>query len=447
MAGAPRALVVLMALLLPTAAAAQPAAAARLLAGAASVTVDLPRGTPLAGYGGFPRRAWFPDLLGQAPDTFWFRPATGVHDPVKVRALVLESRGVRLLWFALDLVGMDPQLVADVRERLARLGLHYEGVIASASHTHSGPGGYARSEIFGFVALDRESPRVRGRIFSAMEDSARQAERRKRPATVGAGRSEVTGIAESRVRGPLDPELGVLKVLGVDGRPVAVVWNYAIHGTALGRDNFKISGDLMGDAAARIEEQLGAPALFVNGAVGDVSPRPRGWNGVAAAGKTLAAAVLAAWPRIADDPDQRLGAAVESAVLPPPALELRNCLGRWIPTGTRLGLKSALPSSAQVLAVSIGKSAWVSIPGELETRLGLDVKSAGRGRFAHVFIAGVSNAYQGYFLTPEHFRMPSYISCGSLYGERGGEIMRDAAVAALHRLAERRPPRPVRPGR
>ena len=69
---------------------------------------------------------------------------------------------------------------------------------------------------------------------------------------------------------------------------------------------------------------------------GDVSPRQRGWDGVAATGKLLAAAVLALWPRIPPDGDQRLTAGGETAALPAPALELHNCLGRWIPRGTRV---------------------------------------------------------------------------------------------------------------
>jgi len=436
------------AVLLGSAVAPAPAAPApRLLAGATSVTVSLPDDTPLGGYGGFPRRAWLPDLIGRYPDTFWFRPAIGQHDPIKVRALVLEAGSVRVLWLSLDLVGMDPTLLVDLRARLDQLGLRYAAVIGAASHTHSGPGAFARSDLFGILALDRESPRVRGRIFSAMEEAARQAERRKRPATVGTGRGEVTGITDSRVHGPLDPELGVLKVLGTDRRPIAVVWNYAIHGTMLGRENFKLSGDVMGDASARIEEQIGAPALYVNGAVGDVSPRQRGWDGVASTGKLLSAAVLALWPRVPADSDQRLVTGAESAALPTPGLELRNCLGRWIPRGTRLGLRSALPVTADIVAVAVGGTAWVAIPGELDTQLGLEVKTAGRARFAHTFVAGVANGYQGYFIAPQHFQTPSYISCGSLYGERGGEIIRDAAVGALRDLADRRAPRSVKPGR
>ena len=440
-----RALVVTALLLGPAPPPATAAPSARLLAGATSVVVSLPEDTPLGGYGGFPRRAWMPDLIGRYPDTFWFRPSTGVHDPIRVRALVLEAGSVRVLWLALDLVGMDPTLLADLRSRLDQLGLRYGAVIAAASHTHSGPGAYARSDLFGVLALDRESPRVRGRIFSAMEEAARQAERRKRPATVGTGWTEVAGITDSRVHGPLDPELGVLKVMGADNRPIAVVWNYAIHGTMLGRTNSKLSGDVMGDASARIEEQLGAPTLYVNGAVGDVSPRQHGWDGVAATGKLLSAAVLALWPRIASDPDQRVMTGAETAALPAPALELRNCLGRWIPRGTRLGLHSALPAAAAIAVVSVGRSAWVTIPGELDTQLGLDIKTAGRARFARTFVAGVANGYQGYFLAAQHFRTPSYVSCGSLYGERGGEIVRDAAIGALRELGERRAPRPVKP--
>jgi hypothetical protein len=434
-------------LVLPGAAPAAPAASSRLLAGAASVTIELPADTPLGGYGGFPRRAWIPDLLGHTPDAFWFRPSTGVHDPIKVRALVLEAGGVRLLWLAVDLVGMDATLVADLRRRLDQLGLRYAAVIAAASHTHSGPGAFAKSNLFGFVALDREAPRVRGLIYAAMEEAARQAERRKRPASVGTGRGEVTGITDSRVRGPLDHDLGLLKVMGRDGRPVAMVWNYAIHGTALGRDNLKLSGDVMGDAGARIEEQLGAPALFVNGAVGDASPRRRGWDGVASGGKALAAAALALWPRVTADPDQRLDAVAVTAALPAPAVELRNCLGGWLPRGTRLGLRAALPSSAEIWAVAVGRGAWVAVPGEPDTAVGQAIKTAGRKHFAQAFVAGVSNGYQGYFLEKEHFRTPSYISCASLYGERGGELVREAAIAALQQLGERRAPRPVRPGR
>jgi len=414
------------------AAAAPPGA--RVLAGAASVEVTLPRGTPLAGYGGFPRRAWLPDLLGRNPHAFWFRPSIGVHDPLRVRSLALESGPIRMLWLAVDLVGIDPTLLGEFRQRLARQGRIYSAVIVSASHTHSGPGAYGDSALFGFLALDRPSPAVRERILDGLERAARESDSRKVPASLASARTEVRDIAKSRVREPLDPELGVVKITRADGRPVALLWNYAIHGTALGRDNFLVSGDLMAEASARIERRIGAPALFVNGAVGDVSPRARGWAGVKAAGEALAEGALRAWAQAKTEP-ARLKIASQPVVLPSPAVALGNCLAGLVPASMSIGLSEALPSATEVIALEIGRTAWVTIPGELETRLGEDIKASGRSRFSHVFIAGVTNDYLGYFLVSAHYRKPSYIACASLYGERGGEIMRDGAMAALRRLA------------
>jgi neutral ceramidase len=430
--------VLLASLLLAALAAARSAEAApRLTAGASSVTIDLPADTPLAGYGGFPRRAWLPDLIGRHPDAFWFRPSRGVHDPLTIRALVLDTGPARVLWLTVDLVGVDPGLLATLKERLERGGSTYAAIIVSASHTHSGPGAYADSALFAFVAVDRKSAVVRARILDGLERAAREAAARRRPVMVGAGRTDVAGITKSRVRGALDPELGVLKVVGLDGRPVALVWNYAIHGTALGRGNFLLSGDLMSDATARLEKALGAPALFVNGAVGDVSPRYHGWAGVKTAGDALATGALAAWREARIEADPRLAIVTERIPLGAPSLSLRNCLGGWLPAGASLGLSTALPSTGEVIALGIGGTSWLVIPGELETRLGLELKAAGRRRFAHTFVAGVSNDYLGYFLTPEHYRQPSYMACASLYGERAGETVREAAIAALGRLADR----------
>lgn len=405
----------------------------RLMAGAASVEVSFPPGIPLAGYGGFPRRAWLPDLFGRHRYAFWFRPSTGVHDPFTVRGLVLDSGRVRVLWLAADLVGIDPSLLGELQARLERQGLRYTAVIASASHTHSGPGAYGDSALFGFVAVDRRSSAVRQPILDGFERAAREAEQRKVAARIGSARSEVRDIAESRVRRPLDPELGVVKLTGLDGRPVALLWNYAIHGTALGRDNLLLSGDLMGEASARLEREIGAPALFVNGSVGDVSPRPRGWAGVAAAGDALAGGARRAVEEVRTEPN-RLEVVRERIALPAPMLAVRNCVGGWAPAWLTVGLSEELPSSAEIVALLIGRTAWVTVPGELQTSLGLDIKAAGREGFSHVFIAGVSNDYLGYFLGPGEYRRPSYIACASLYGERGGQLIRDAAIEALRRL-------------
>lgn len=407
-----------------------------LSAGASSVDITPPVGVPLAGYGGAARRLFPPDLLNRYPYAFWFKPSTGVHDPIMARALVLQSGERRMLWVAVDLVGVDREMVAALRTRLVAAGLRYDAILLSASHTHSGPGAFARSELFGFIALDRPVPAVREHFLGGMTRAAQEADRAKVPARVGIGSGEVTGVIRSRVGLPLDPEVGVLKVVGLDGKPLALLWNYAIHGTVLGKGNRWLSGDVTGAASGELERALGVPALYTNGAVGDVSPALRGWAGMAHTAGALAREVLAAWQRTPLEPAAPLRVVTERLSLPPPRLSVRNCVGRWVPGWLTIGMGWGFPSESEMVAVAIGPSAWVTIPGELQTRLGLAVKAEGRRLFGHAFVVGISNDYAGYFLTPQAYDTPSYIACASLYGAGGGRLVAARATEILRRLRD-----------
>ena len=73
--------------------------------------------------------------------------------------------------------------------------------------------------------------------------------------------------------GPVDPQIGVLRLDRLDGTPVAVVYNFACHPIANTPDRGN-SADITGFASRTIEETLGkgAVALFVQGAGGDINP-------------------------------------------------------------------------------------------------------------------------------------------------------------------------------
>lgn len=408
-----------------------------LLAGAGAEVIAVPAGVPLAGYGGAARRLLIPDLLNRYPYAFWFKPGVGTHDPIMARALVLQSGERRVLWLAADLVAVQSDMVSELEELLRAKGHRYDAVILAASHTHSGPGAFSRSRLFGLLALDSFAPELRARILDALTRAAERAETGKVPARVGTGQGEVRGVGRSRTGLPLDPEVGVLKVIGADDKPIALLWNYAIHGTALGPSNLRLSGDVMGTASHELEQALGVPALYTNGAVGDVSPALHGWAGVEKIARALEEEVLATWRRTSVERAASLRALSERLSLPPPRLALRNCLGRWVPRWATVGMGWAFPAESQMVAVAIGDSAWVTVPGELQTRLGQTVKAEGRRLFRHTFVVGLSNDYRGYFLTAEAYRRPSYIACASLYGETGGKIVTDRAVEILRKLSER----------
>jgi len=419
---------------LATVASAAERCAECVTAGAAAAAVRVPPGTPLAGYGGGKRRLAFPDVLGRYPHAFWFKPSVGERDPLITRALVLETGATRLAWVTIDLVAVDGTFVRAVEDRLARVGVPRATLLVSASHTHSGPGAFMDAGVMGLIAVDRFDPAVREALVTSAVAAIQEADRARAPALAASASVSAPGVTVSRLGEALDPEIVVLKLTTVDGAPLALVWNFAIHGTMLSAGDLRLSGDVMGLASARIERQLGAPALFVNGAVGDVSPARHGEAAMVETASTLAAAVEAGWSQARAAPVTALRVAERTIALPAPMVSLRRCLGAWVPGFLGLPLGSAMPRAAPLVAAALGDTAWVTFPGELQTALGLAIKREGRARFASVFVAGLSNGYLGYFTTPGDASRTTYVTCASLYGRAAGRCLADAAIDVLRGL-------------
>ena len=406
-----------------------------LAAGAARVGLAVPAGVPLAGYGSVARRMLVPDVLGRHAHAFWFRPSDGERDTLSARALVLQSGDVRVAWVAADLLAVDRSFTAEVERRLAAAGVPSVTLIISASHTHSGPGAFVDSAVLGWLALDRLDRSVRDGLVATVVAAVQQADAALKPARVGVGSVTTPRLTSSRLDEALDPELLVLKVTTTSGAPVALVWNYAIHGTALGPRNLRLSGDVMGEASRRLEQALAVPALFVNGAVGDVSPARHGERAMTDIGAGLAEAARAGWAgaETVTRPTLRTGRLQVS--LPSPSLSLHNCLRGWVPQAFAVPLGSVFPRETSLTAVALGDFGWVTFPGELQTRLGMAVKQAAGTRLRRAMLAGVSNDYLGYFLTAADYARPAYISCTTVYGPRAGTCLTEAAGALLGTVA------------
>ena len=409
--------------------AAEPAATLR--AGAARVAFRVPAGTPVAGYGSVRRRRLFPDVFGLRPYAFWFKPHEGELDPLGARALVLDDGRARLVWVAVDLVVVDRAFVRAARRRLEAAGVPPGALIVSASHTHSGPGAFVESRLMGIVATDRYEDAVRRALLDAVVEATRRADAAKAPAWVGARVVQAPPLTRGRLGRPVDEDLVVLRLASPAGAPIALLWNYAIHGTMLGPRNLAYSGDVMGVASQELERRLRVPALFVNGAAGDVSPSGHGRAAALAAGRVLADAVEAGFARAAPVPVRALALGTTRVALPRPYLSVQNCVGRWVPRGLTLPLGSALPREAELVAGALGGAAWVTVPGELQARLGREVKEAARATGARGFVAGYSNDYLGYLLAAEDYARVAYVACGSLYGPDAGALLTRAASALI----------------
>jgi hypothetical protein len=286
----------------------------------------------------------------------------------------------------------------------------------------------------GFVALDRPDATVRDAIVRALVDAARAADARRVPARIGLAAQPGPDVTRGRLASPVDRELIVVKIAGPDGRPIALVWSFAIHPTMLGPRMRELSDDVTGAATRALEATFGVPVLFVNGAVGDVSPRGHGRSAMQDVSGALAQAVQGTAGRAELRDAGSLVVATARVDVGRASLSLRNCVGGWVPGALGVPLGAVYPSDATLTAVGLGDVGVVTVPGELQSSLGLRIKRAVRDRWPHAIVAGLSNDYLGYFVERAAYDQRAYVTCATLYGAETGERMADAAATLLRGL-------------
>ena len=212
------------------------------------------------------------------------RDAGPVNDPLYVKALVLRDDATTAVIVTIDAVAIAEigsiknDYLAKVRSQLdAELGIDAASVIVNASHCH------------GSVCAD---------VAQRTVDAVKEAWESMEPVTVGTGVGHEDRIMENRrlrlrngkeadarrayslppdeeveAVGPIDPQIGILRLDRSDGRTLAVVYNFACH-PIKGVPSGGNTADLAGFASKAIEDSSGdgTIALFVQGCAGDVNP-------------------------------------------------------------------------------------------------------------------------------------------------------------------------------
>ena len=208
------------------------------------------------------------------------RKAESVRDPLNVTALVFEAGDSAGALLSLDLGIVDDPEVKAIRDGVeARTGIPGDTVAVCAIQTHSSP---CTQPVWGWCDKDE------GYIEFAVDRSVQAALKAKeglRPARLGIGTAQSdVGVNRRRITedhkvvlgvnpwGAYDPEMTVLSFQDDTG-PLATVIHYGAHPTVLSSASRVVSRDWPGVMVDRVETLTGAPALFINGAVGDIAPR------------------------------------------------------------------------------------------------------------------------------------------------------------------------------
>jgi hypothetical protein len=210
-------------------------------AGAATVVVEVPAGTPMTGYAAR------------------LSPSTGVHDPMTVRALVIDDIGI----VSVDCCALRKTTCGELR---ATRPAGIADVVIAATHTHSGPcitpGG-----------LGAFAPDVLHAVETAFVEALTTARHRRTPVTVRYGERHGVGVGRNRRHDDveIDPPVQVVAFEGAHGT-VATFVTYPMHPVVLSAANTLVSADYVAPLRDLIEAALpGSICLFLQGCAGDVN--------------------------------------------------------------------------------------------------------------------------------------------------------------------------------
>lgn len=217
------------------------------------------------------------------------RQSTGVHDEIFHRIVVLDDGSSRFYLVSSDICLVSPSQydrVADIL--LKKYGITRKDFWWSVTHTHSAPevGPPGLPEVFlGDRYTHPFDTSYTNFVMKELVDGIGEAITSLEPAQLGVGWGYSQANINRRARdidnkaflgmnpdGPVDRRIGLLKITHRDGATMALIANYAIHGTVMGGESLLISGDAPGVVSAYVEQETGAPLLFINGAAGNIAP-------------------------------------------------------------------------------------------------------------------------------------------------------------------------------
>jgi neutral ceramidase len=233
------------------------------------------------------------------------RKASHVHDELHARCLVLDDGTTQLAFVLIDSCMVPREVLDEAKQRVqAATGLPVENMLMAATHTHTAA---CATPVFQSDADEDYAQFLTTRIA----DGVQRAMTNLAPARIGWGVGNLPeevfnrrwhmkpgtagedpfGKTNDTVKmnpprasenliepaGPTDPEIPFLAVQHLDGRPMALLANYALHYVGGTRGN-EVSADYFGIFATRIEQLLGAErqdppfvGMMSNGTSGDIN--------------------------------------------------------------------------------------------------------------------------------------------------------------------------------
>ena len=405
-----------------------PAGAVR--AGAASVEINLLPGDPIGGFKDRPQRR-----------------ATGSLDKLFMKAVSFAQAGNQADRI-ITIAGGDyllplPELITRVTELT---GLSRNSIFFTASHTHSGPGGYAHGYIEQLTLGDYE-PAVLEKMAQALSQAIMQSRQQLEPVQLAIKSYPLPGkVLPQLIHNYVKPttlvndRLHLLQLRASSG-VIATLLTFSAHPTLMGVQNTYFSADYPGVVQRQLEAEFKSPVMFMAGAMGSMMPytsnRPSTnasqHDDVQQLGNRLA--------RIASEqlnkPDiQTLDTAVIAAhvlpvTLPPPNFHLNKYLraSPWF--------VNALFHDRETFihALRIGPVVMLAYPADYSGELAIATQKQFNDRDILPWIISFNGDYIGYLNPSARYGGKAYITrSAEVFGKWGGDYMKAMGEQLIEKM-------------
>ncbi|TWU56088.1 neutral/alkaline non-lysosomal ceramidase N-terminal domain-containing protein [Rubripirellula reticaptiva] len=423
------------------------------------------------------------------------RTADKAHDPLHARCLVIDNGETQIAIVTCDSCMIPREIYDAAKEAASRItGIPTQHILCSATHTHTAASATptfqspAAENYVGFLTEQITQSIVRAhsqlepaRIGWAIGNNPRQVFNRRwflRPGVSindpfdrGSDRVRMNPPANSRdllqPAGPVDPEVPVLAVQAIDGRPIAVWANYSLHYVG-GVPADSLSADYFGQFARQIADLIDAGeteppfvAAMTNGTSGDINNinffegggHQQPFEQIRIVAGDVAASAQSAYQRVRFEtwvPIKMRETEIELGVRRPDKDEIARAQkliedaapGPWsdrrlIYANETLDL-AKYPAAVKVKlqAIRIGDLGIVSSPCETFVETGLAIKQL--SPLKPTFTIELANGYNGYLPTPGQHALGGYETwrCKSSYLSVDAEPkLRQTLLALLGEVA------------
>jgi hypothetical protein len=352
---------------------------------------------------------------------------------------------------ASDLCLFSPSVYDEAAERLRKeLGIDRKNVWWTVTHTHAAP--EVGPPLIYRSLLGRSnhewSRDYAAQVIDLLVEGVKQGRASLQPARVAIG----SGISMANINrrakdvdgsvslglnpdGPVDRQIGILRFDRADGSPIAVIANYAMHGTVMSGDNLKISGDAPGIVESYVEEKIGAPMLYVNGAAGNIAPIYSVYHDPESGHLSqfrvlLGDKILAAMQSLGPATDNVALALSEKTIETPmkPGLSWPAELSAY----TRQSEAGVPLVRLPVRFLKVNDTLIWSAPIELFCEMAIQVRN--QSPFPHTFYFGYANGWLGYLPTQKAFQEGGYEPTTSPFTEAAEQDVLQSVISYIQGL-------------